>query len=94
MTTARDTMLKPVDVSQHLDRIELSLGQVGRLAGVTRMQLDYWTSRAAIPTKGRKQRMYDREALETVMLIKQGRDKGLSLARAIDAARWFQAEAA
>ena len=88
----RDTTLEPVDLSQHLDKIELYLGQVCQVAGISKIQLDYWTDRAEIPTKGRKQRIYDRDAIETVMLIKQARDKGLSLATAIEAARDFQGE--
>jgi DNA-binding transcriptional MerR regulator len=84
--------LEPIDLSQHLDELELYLGQVCRIAGISKMQLDYWTSKAQIPTKGRKQRLYDLEALETVMLIKQGKDKGLNLSAAIDAARQFQAD--
>ena len=51
------------------------------------MQLDYWTNKAQIPTKGKKQRIYDIDALETVMLIKQAKDKGLNLGAAIEAAR-------
>ena len=54
------------------------------------MQLDYWTNKAQIPTKGKKQRIYDIAAIETVMLIKQGKDKGMNLAAAIEAARRFQ----
>ena len=54
------------------------------------MQLDYWTNKAQIPTKGKKQRIYDIDALETVMLIKQAKDKGLNLGAAIDAARRFR----
>ena len=54
------------------------------------MQLDYWTNKAQIPTKGKKQRIYDMDALETVMLIKQAKDKGLNLGAAIDAARRFR----
>ena len=53
------------------------------------MQLDYWTNKAQIPTKGRKQRIYDMDAVETVMLIKQAKDKGLNLG-AIEAARRFR----
>ena len=86
-----EVVLEPIDIAQHLDKMELYLGQVCRLAGISKMQLDYWTNKAQIPTKGRKQRIYDRQAIETVMLIKQGRDKGLGLAAAIDAARRFQA---
>ena len=58
------------------------------------MQLDYWTNKAQIPTKGKKQRLYDMDAVETVMLIKQGKDKGLNLAAAIEAARRFRDERA
>jgi DNA-binding transcriptional MerR regulator len=56
------------------------------------MQLDYWTNKAQIPTKGKKQRIYDMDALETVMLIKQGKDKGLNLSTAIEAASKFKEE--
>ena len=79
---------------QHLDKVELYLGQVCRLAGISKMQLDYWTNKAQIPTKGKKQRIYDMDAVETVMLIKQGKDKGLNLGAAIDAARRFREQQA
>ena len=65
-------------------------GQVCQIAGISKMQLDYWTNKAQIPTKGKKQRIYDIDALETVMLIKQAKDKGLNLGAAIDAARRFR----
>src|SRR5438067_11926432 len=82
--------LEPVDLTQHLDKLELYLGQVCQIAGISKMQLDYWTNKAQIPTKGKKQRIYDIDALETVMLIKQAKDKGLNLGAAIDAARRFR----
>jgi DNA-binding transcriptional MerR regulator len=84
--------LEPVDLAAHLDKLELYLGQVCQVAGISKMQLDYWTNKAQIRTKGKKQRIYDLDALETVMLIKQAKDKGLNLGAAIDAARRFQAE--
>jgi DNA-binding transcriptional MerR regulator len=91
MTPRRSSeLLEPVDLAEHLDKIELYLGQVCQIAGISKMQLDYWTNKAQIPTKGRKQRIYDADAIETVMLIKQAKDKGLSLAAAIDAARHFR----
>ena len=61
-----------------------------QIAGISKMQLDYWTNKAQIPTKGKKQRIYDMDALETVMLIKQAKDKGLNLGAAIEAARRFR----
>ena len=88
--TKQVDVLEPIDFSQHLDKVELYLGQVCRLAGISKMQLDYWTNKAQIPTKGKKQRIYDIDALETVMLIKQAKDKGLNLGAAIDAARRFR----
>jgi DNA-binding transcriptional MerR regulator len=83
-------LLEPVNLAEHLDKVELYLGQVCQIAGISKMQLDYWTNKAQIPTKGKKQRIYDVDALETVMLIKQAKDKGLNLSAAIDAARRFQ----
>ena len=83
-------VLEPVDLAEHFSKVELYLGQVCRLAGISKMQLDYWTNKAQIQTKGKKQRIYDIEAIETVMLIKQGKDKGLNLSAAIDAARRFR----
>ena len=87
-----DLGLEPLDLSQHLDKLELTLGQVCRIAGITKMQLDYWTLKAQIPTRGRKQRLYDADSLELVMLIKQAKDKGLNLGAAIDAAHRFRAQ--
>jgi DNA-binding transcriptional MerR regulator len=83
-------LLEPIDMAEHLDKIELYLGQVCAVAGISKMQLDYWTNKAQIPTKGKKQRIYDMQAVETVMLIKQAKDKGLNLGAAIDAARRFR----
>ena len=88
----RQVVLEPVDLAAHLDRIELYLGQVCRLAGISKMQLDYWTNKAQIPTKGKKQRIYDAGSIELVLLIKQGKDKGLNLGAAIAAARRFREE--
>jgi DNA-binding transcriptional MerR regulator len=85
-----DLGLRPIDLSEHLDKLELTLGQVCRIAGITKMQLDYWTLKAQIPTRGRKQRLYDAQSLEIVMLIKQAKDKGLNLGAAIDAAKAFK----
>jgi DNA-binding transcriptional MerR regulator len=68
----------------------LFLGEVCEMAGISKMQLDYWPNKAQIPTKGMKQRIYVMDALQTVMLIKQAKDKGLNLGAAIEAARRFR----
>ena len=83
-------LLEPINLAEHLGKVELYLGQVCQMAGISKMQLDYWTNKAQIPTKGRKQRIYDMDAVETVMLIKQAKDMGLNLGAAIDAARRFR----
>ena len=90
MISRQVDLLEPINLADHLDKVELYLGQVCQIAGISKMQLDYWTNKAQIPTKGRKQRIYDADALETVMLIKQAKDKGLNLGAAIDAVRKFQ----
>jgi DNA-binding transcriptional MerR regulator len=86
-----EDLLEPVDMMRHLRKVELTLGQVCRLTGVSRTQLDYWTTKARISTKGKKQRLYDLDALEMVLLVKQGKDRGLSLQAAIEAAQRFRA---
>ena len=43
-------LLEPIDMSEHLGKIELYLGQVCAIAGISKMQLDYWTNKAQIPT--------------------------------------------
>ena len=83
-------LLEPNNLAEHLDKVELYLGQVCQIAGISKMQLDYWTNKAQIPTKGRKQRIYDMDAVETVMLISRAKDKGLNLGAAIEAARRFR----
>jgi len=94
VAVSRQDLLEPIDLADHLAKVELYLGQVCAIAGISKMQLDYWTNKAQIPTKGRKQRIYDIDALETVMLIKQAKDKGLNLGAAIDAVRKFQEQKA
>jgi DNA-binding transcriptional MerR regulator len=90
-TRRPEDLFEPIDTMRHLRKLELTLGQVCRVAGISRTQLDYWTTKARIATKGKKQRLYDLDALEMVLLIKQGKDKGLSLQAAIEAAQRFRA---
>ena len=85
-----EIQLEPVDLSEHLGKVGLYLNQVCQITGISKVQLHYWTEKAAIPTAGRKHRIYDVDAVELVLLIKQGRSKGLSLPAAIDAARRFK----
>jgi DNA-binding transcriptional MerR regulator len=92
-TVARQVdLLEDVSVAERVTDLEFTVGQVCRIAGITKMQLDYWTQRGAIPTRGNKQRLYDSRAVETVMLIKQARDLGFDVNAAISAAKEFQAQ--
>jgi DNA-binding transcriptional MerR regulator len=89
-TVARQSdLLEAVSVADRVGDLEFTVGQVCRIAGITKMQLDYWTVRGDIPTKGKKQRLYDSDAVETVMLIKQARDLGFDVNAAIMAAKEF-----
>jgi DNA-binding transcriptional MerR regulator len=94
VATRQVDLLEPINLAEHLGKVGFYLGQVCAIAGISKMQLDYWTNKAQIPTTGRKQRIYGVDALETVMLIKQAKDKGLNLGAAIDAARKFQEQKA
>jgi DNA-binding transcriptional MerR regulator len=82
-------LLSKVSVADRVDELQFTVGQVCRIAGITKMQLDYWTERGSIPTQGKKQRLYDSSAVEVVMLIKQARDLGFDVNAAISAAREF-----
>jgi DNA-binding transcriptional MerR regulator len=91
MARRQAELLETVSVADRVVDLEFTVGQVCRIAGITKMQLDYWTLRGDIPTLGKKQRLYDASAVETVMLIKQARDLGFDVNAAIAAAKEFQA---
>ena len=79
--TKQSDLLEAVSVADRVGELQFTVGQVCRMAGITKMQLDYWTERGSIPTQGKKQRLYDAAAVETVMLIKQARDLGIRCQR-------------
>ena len=87
-------LLSAVSVADRVEELQFTVGQVCRIAGITKMQLDYWTERGDIPTLGKKQRLYDASAVEVVMLIKQARDLGFDVNAAIAASKDFQARQA
>ena len=81
---AEDDVLRDVvDLGAQLELLQLTVGQVCRVAGISKMKLDYWTIKARIPTEGRKQRLYGLEALRTILLIKRSLASGRTLAAAI-----------
>jgi hypothetical protein len=40
-------LLDPADIPSRLDQLDLYLGQVCAVAAISKMQLDYWTTKAA-----------------------------------------------
>jgi hypothetical protein len=74
-----------LELGARFEAIELTVGQVCRVAGISKMQLDYWTIKARIPTRGNKQRLYDLASLRTVLEIKQSLASGRTLAATIAA---------
>jgi hypothetical protein len=92
--TKQSDLLEAVSVADRVGELQFTVGQVCRIAGITKMQLDYWTERGSIPTQGKKQRLYDAASVETVMLIKQARDLGFDVSAAIAASKDFQARQA
>ena len=72
-----------IGLGARLETLDFTVGQVCRVAGISKMQLNYWTIKARIPTKGNKQRLYDIASLRTILLIKQSRANGRTLAAAI-----------
>jgi DNA-binding transcriptional MerR regulator len=90
----KSDLLRPVDIATRIGDVLFTVGQVCTIAGITKMQLDLWTERAAISTLGVKQRLYNVDAVEHVMLIAQARDLGFSVDAAIEAAAAFRARSA
>src|SRR3954454_645956 len=87
----KSDLLRPVDIATRIGDVLFTVGQVCTIAGITKMQLDLWTERAQIATLGAKQRLYDTESVEHVMLIAQARELGFSVDAAIEAAAAFRA---
>ncbi|HHV62975.1 MAG TPA: MerR family transcriptional regulator [Firmicutes bacterium] len=76
------------DISDILGKLELTIGQVAKLGGVTSRQVAYWTEKGVIYAKrepGRAQ-YYDLEAVQKVRLVKRLLDSGYTLASAAEEA--------
>ncbi|NPV54391.1 MAG: MerR family transcriptional regulator [Firmicutes bacterium] len=78
----------PRDIADILDNLELTIGQVAKLGGVTSRQVSYWTEKGVISAKrepGRAQ-YYDLDAVRKVRLVKELLDCGYTLATAAEEA--------
>ena len=50
----KSDLLEDVSVADRVVDLEFTVGQVCKIAGITKMQLDYWTVRGDIPTLGQE----------------------------------------
>jgi hypothetical protein len=89
--TTLTNLLREETVSDHVAALQFSVGQVCQLAGITKMQLDYWTARAAITTHGKVQRLYDADGVRLVLLMKQARELGFDVKTSVRMVREFVA---
>jgi DNA-binding transcriptional MerR regulator len=86
----RSSSVRPVDLSQLLERLELGIGQAAQLCGVSIRQLSYWTDKGIIePSDRGGSRTYDYSAIQKVCLIKQALDQGYALEGAVAEAEAF-----
>jgi DNA-binding transcriptional MerR regulator len=76
--------LAPVDRDALWNRLALTKAQVARLAGVSRRQMIYWSSKGLLGDPGR--RTFDGRAVEKVTLIKSALDQGHTLSIAAELA--------
>jgi len=76
--------LAPIDRDDLWNRLALTKAQVARLAGVSRRQMIYWSSKGLLGDPGR--RTFDGRAVEKVSLIKSALDQGHTLSIAADLA--------
>jgi DNA-binding transcriptional MerR regulator len=76
--------LSPVNRDLVWNRLALTKAQVARLAGVSRRQMIYWSSKGLLGDPAR--RTFDGRAVEKVMLIKNALDQGQPLSVAAEMA--------
>ena len=76
--------LSPVNRDLIWKRLALTKAQVARLAGVSRRQMIYWSSKGLLGDPAR--RTFDGPAVEKVVLIKSALDQGETLAAAAEMA--------
>src|SRR5262249_13371018 len=83
--------LQPVDFGALLPKLELTIGQLASLSGLTVRQVAYWTSKGILEATNPKKRIYRAEALHRAILLRQCLDQGLSLKDAVDATEEYLA---
>jgi DNA-binding transcriptional MerR regulator len=67
--------------------LALTKTQLAALCGLTVRQVTYWTAHGYLPAAPAHAERYNGNAIDLALLIKQGRDRGLPLRRAVALAR-------
>src|SRR5262245_66188190 len=83
--------LQPVDFGTLLPKLELTIGQVAQLSGLSVRQVAYWTTKGILEATNPKKRIYRSDALRKAILLKQCLDQGLSLKDAVEATEAYLA---
>ena len=71
--------------------LALTKKQVAVLCGLTERQVGHWTAQGYLPRSTRAPERYSGDAIDMALLIKQGRQQGLSVYRAVQEARGYLA---
>ena len=71
--------------------LSLTRVQVAALSGLSVRQVNYWTAQDYLPRSTRDPERYSGDAIDMALLIKQGRQQGLSVYRAVQEARAYLA---
>jgi DNA-binding transcriptional MerR regulator len=71
----------------------LTGAQVAALCGLSVRQVSFWAARGYLPRSSRGPERYSGDAIDMAILIKQGRQQGLSVYRAVQEARAYLAAA-
>ncbi len=71
--------------------LSLTKVQLAALCGLSVRQVGYWTARGVLPCSTRDPGHYSGDAVDMALLIKQGRQQGLSVYRAVQEARAYLA---
>ncbi len=71
--------------------LALTKAQLAALCGLSARQVSYWTAQGYLPRSTRDPERYSGDAVDMAILIKQGRQHGLSVYEAVHQARAYLA---
>ena len=82
--TPTDMPIGHIDHQSIVRNLELTIGQVARLADVSVRQIAYWTDKGILTASNPRKRIYDYDALQKAILISQHLKQGESLHDALE----------